>query len=97
MPKNKLARVFYDLMLTMGFSQCASSTVAANQLFEAARKQLGGIVADDGLNDLADADAVDFFNNKLIQIVFFSESKDYGLLFSEKSEPICQIIKELKS
>ena len=95
--QRKLERVFYDLMLTMGFSHCASNPDTAGQLFEATCKQLNGRVAAAGLDDMIEADYADFFNNKLIEKVFFQVPNYYSLLFNDKCQPICQIIAELKN
>ena len=67
---NKMARIFYDLMLTLAFGYSDSYPDAVIALFKEAKNQLEHRVMK-SLADISESEAEDLINNKLIKLFFF--------------------------
>ena len=70
MSVNKMDRILFDLMIALGFGYIENNPKESSALFKAAKDLLEQRIAAN-LGGLADQEAKDFFNNKLIECTFF--------------------------
>ena len=91
-----VSRQFYDIMLTFAFGFHNDSDIKSSErLLKGAKKQLEEKVYDH-LDTLTEEDAKDFFNNKILHKLFFTQEEHQGLLLNPRGFIVFQIIELLQ-
>lgn len=83
------------LTFAFGFHQEDSDVKSSERLLKGAKKQLIERVCEQ-LDSLSVEDAKDFFNNKILKKLFFTQEEHQGLLLNPRGFIVFQIIEQLQ-
>ena len=83
------------LTFAFGFHQEDSDVKSSERLLKGAKKQLIEKVCEQ-LDSLSVEDAKDFFNNKILKKLFFTQEEHQGLLLNPRGFIVFQIIEQLQ-